>query len=178
MAYNVSFDAMARALLLTGVYGTGKTSVAVEIADILEGRGEPYAVLDLDWLMWFQSAGGEVDGYAMMLRNLAPVVDNYRSVGVRSFVLARSIRTTEELETLRSVLDMPLSVIRLTVPLEEIRRRLGSDITSGRQDDLLVARRWLAAGTGEGLEDLAIPNDRPLREVAMAVISKLGWAGE
>jgi thymidylate kinase len=28
-----------RALLLTGVYGTGKSSVAAEIADLLEARG-------------------------------------------------------------------------------------------------------------------------------------------
>lgn len=164
-----------RALLLTGVYGSGKSSVAVEIADILDRRREAYAVMDLDWLMWFRSSSGEVDGHTMMLRNLAPLLENYRSVGVRSFILALSIDTGEKLETLRSTLGMPLRVVRLTATLEEIRRRLGNDITSGRQDDLRVAERWLAAGTGEGLEDLAVPNDRPPREVATDIVYRLGW---
>jgi adenylylsulfate kinase-like enzyme len=38
------------AVLINGLFGTGKSSVAVEMADILEKRGLPYAVVDLDWL--------------------------------------------------------------------------------------------------------------------------------
>jgi cellulose biosynthesis protein BcsQ len=34
------------------VYGSGKSSVAAEIAYPLEHRGEPYALLDLDYLSW------------------------------------------------------------------------------------------------------------------------------
>jgi chloramphenicol 3-O-phosphotransferase len=41
------------AVLITGVFGSGKTSIAEEIADVLEGAGLPYALLDLDYLMWF-----------------------------------------------------------------------------------------------------------------------------
>ena len=41
------------AVLLTGVYGSGKTSVAAEMANELERRGMPYAAIDLDWLRWF-----------------------------------------------------------------------------------------------------------------------------
>ena len=40
----------AEGVLLTGVYGSGKSSVAQEIAYLLEQRGEPYALLDLDYL--------------------------------------------------------------------------------------------------------------------------------
>ena len=36
-------------VLLTGVYGSGKSSVAEEIAYLLEQRGEPYALPDLDY---------------------------------------------------------------------------------------------------------------------------------
>ncbi len=35
-------------VLITGVYGSGKSSVAEEIAYLLEQRGEPYTLLDLD----------------------------------------------------------------------------------------------------------------------------------
>jgi adenylylsulfate kinase-like enzyme len=42
-------DRSAEGVLLTGVYGSGKSSVAVEIAYLLERHGEPYALLDLDF---------------------------------------------------------------------------------------------------------------------------------
>jgi adenylylsulfate kinase-like enzyme len=37
-------------VLITGVYGSGKSSVAAEIGYQLERRGELYALLDLDFL--------------------------------------------------------------------------------------------------------------------------------
>ena len=43
---------VAEGVLLTGVYGSGKSSLAKEIAYLLEQRGEPYALLDLDYLSW------------------------------------------------------------------------------------------------------------------------------
>jgi adenylylsulfate kinase-like enzyme len=43
-------DRGAEAVLLTGVYGSGKSSVAAEIAYLLERQGRPYALLDLDYL--------------------------------------------------------------------------------------------------------------------------------
>ncbi len=46
-------DQTEEGVLITGVFGAGKSSAAEEIADILENRGSPYAVLDLDWLAWF-----------------------------------------------------------------------------------------------------------------------------
>ena len=35
-----------QAALITGLFGTGKSSVAIEMADVLEQRGLPYAVID------------------------------------------------------------------------------------------------------------------------------------
>jgi RimJ/RimL family protein N-acetyltransferase len=166
----------ARAVLITGLFGTGKSSVAVEIADVLEKRGLPYAVVDLDWLCWGSAGGGEGAEHRMMLANLAPVVANYLDAGVRSFVLARSLRTGEELATLRStLLPMDLRVVELVVPFDEIERRLGSDVTAARTDDLRDARGWHAAGDGTGFGDLAVENDRPLREVADEIVRLLGW---
>jgi adenylylsulfate kinase-like enzyme len=40
----------ARALLLTGTVGAGKTSVADALGDLLTEAAVPNAVLDLDWL--------------------------------------------------------------------------------------------------------------------------------
>jgi hypothetical protein len=63
----------------------------------------------------------------------------------------------------------------LTVPLEEIERRLASDVTSGRKDDLREAAAQLPASKGVGEEDLTVPNDRPIRQVALDVLAWLGW---
>jgi hypothetical protein len=44
-------------VLITGVYGAGKSSVAEEIAHALEARGARFGAVDLDWLMWFGVPG-------------------------------------------------------------------------------------------------------------------------
>jgi len=50
-----------------GVYGSGKSSVAEEIAYELEQRGEPYALLDLDYLGWAgDGTGGRVSEFGLM----------------------------------------------------------------------------------------------------------------
>lgn len=165
------------AVLVTGLFGTGKSSVAVEIADLLDAAGKPYAVVDLDFLAWFAIPDRHEPGieHRLLLENLAAVVSNYRAIGVRWFVLARALRDRGELDSLRACLGMPVRVVRLTVGLEEIERRLRSSSTRARQDDLREAREWLQAGHGDGLEDLVVVNDRPLREVAGEILDWLGW---
>jgi hypothetical protein len=119
------------AVLITGVYGSGKSSVAEEMTAVLEEHDAPYALLDLDFLAWFDtgSEGGPTE-HLMMLRNLAALVSNYLDVGIRFFVLAKALRDRAELEDLRAGLPMPLKVVRLTVPLEEIEERLSHDPSS------------------------------------------------
>ena len=75
---------MGRALLLTGVYGAGKSTVAAEIADLLDGRNEPYAAIDLDWLAWANVEDAGHEDPRLLLTNLASVVANDRAAGVRS----------------------------------------------------------------------------------------------
>jgi hypothetical protein len=166
-----------RAVLVTGVFGSGKTSVAEEIADVLEKRGLPYALLDLDYLMWFDTGNAdEKSANRMMLANLSALVRNYLASGVRFFILAGAIRDRSELDGIRTELRMPLKVVRLTVPLAEIEERLRSSVTTARRrEDLPEAAAWLAASTGTGAEDLAVPNDRPIRQVARGIADWLGW---
>jgi len=163
-------------VLITGVYGSGKSSVAAEISFVLEARGEPFALLDLDFLGWGGVPGrGRVSEVALMAENLALVTENYRRHGVRWFVLAWFVRTADELDVVRRAAGMPLRVVRLTVPLEQISQRLASDVTSGRQDDLLAVAESLAAGEGVGLEDLAFSNDQPVAAAAEQILAFLGW---
>jgi adenylylsulfate kinase-like enzyme len=165
-----------RAVLITGVFGSGKSSVAMEMADVLESRDEAYAMLDLDFLDWFSRPGDDDhDVHRMLLANMAAVLGNYRAADVSRFILARSFREAWEIEDVRTTVGTPMLVVRLTAPLEEIERRLEADVTRARRDDLEEAAVWLAEGTGEGLEDVTIASDRPVREVATEILSVLGW---
>ena len=74
---------------ITGVYGAGKSSVAAEIADLLERQGSSFAALDLDWLGWSSAVRhDDDDSYGVFLQNLGDVVGNYLS-GRRGALRAR-----------------------------------------------------------------------------------------
>ena len=166
----------AEGVLLTGVYGSGKSSVAEEIAYLLEQAGEPYALLDLDYLSWAGTGTGDrAAAFGLMLQNLAAVTANYRQAAIRLFVLAYFARSPGEVRGIQEALGLPLRVVRLAVPLPVIERRLASDVTSGRRDDLREAASSIAAAEGAGVEDVAISNDRPIGVVARDVMTFLEW---
>jgi hypothetical protein len=164
------------ALLVTGMFGAGKSTVTADLADVLEAAGASYAALDLDWLTWTNASGPtRADEHQMMLTNLAAVVGNYIAAGARHFVLARSIRDADELAGLTGVLDMPLRTVELTVPYPEIARRLAADPTAGRRDDLARTAEWIGSAVGTGLAERSVANDRPVRDVALDILGWLGW---
>lgn len=166
----------ADGVLITGVYGSGKSSIAAEISYVLEQRGEPYALLDLDYLSWAGTGSSDrAEEFGLMLLNLADVARNYRRAGIRLFVLAYFIRDGGELQAVRRAAGLPLRVVRLAVPLAEIERRLASEVTSGRGDDLRQAALSIAASEGTGIEDVVVRNDRPVEIVAREVMTFLGW---
>jgi adenylylsulfate kinase len=166
----------AGGVLITGVYGSGKSSVAAEVSYLLEQRRQPHALLDLDYLGW---GGNNFDdhaaGFGLMLRNLAAVASNYRDAGVSVFIVAYFIRDRDGLRAVREAAAVPLRVVRLSVPLLAIEQRLAADVTSGRRDDLREAAASIAAGEGVGVEDVTVVNDRPVGLVAREVMTWLGW---
>jgi hypothetical protein len=165
-----------QAVLISGVFGSGKSTVAEEIADLLEQRGLPYALMDLDFLVWFDA--GSRDAESRVLRqNVEALAANFRAAGVRLFVLAGASRDREEVDALSAALGFPLKVVRLTVPLPEIERRLrASAATEARlRDDLPRSAEWIAEGAGEGIEDLVVANEVSARQAANEIVDWLGW---
>ena len=159
-------------VLITGVFGSGKSALAAEIGYLLEQRGRLYALLDLDYLGW---VGDHDTGRAMMLRNLALVAPNYRELEVGTFVVAYFVRDLDTLDAIRAALGVPLRVVRLSVPIAEIERRLASDVTSGRRDDLRDAAESITAAEGVGIEEMVVENDETVQAIAHAVMTWLGW---
>lgn len=166
----------AEAVLVTGVYGAGKSSVVADIGAVLQDRGERFGLLDVDWLGWFDAGGDDALHDRVLYTNVRRVCAAYLDVGVRRLALARSIKDQEQLDAIRRAVPVPLRVVRLEVDVAVVEQRLSRDPTEERQvDDLRVAREWLAAGHGVGLEDLLLPGDRPVRDTAEAICSWLGW---
>ena len=166
----------AEGVLITGVYGSGKSSVAAEIAYLLEQHGERFALLDLDYLSWAgPDTGDRAAEIELLSQNLAAVTPNYRRLSVSLFVLAYFVRGAAEVQAIRAALDLPLKVVRLAVPLAVIEQRLAGDVTSGRRDDLREAAEQIATAEGVGLEDVTIVNDRAVDVVAQEIMTFLGW---
>jgi chloramphenicol 3-O-phosphotransferase len=167
----------ARAVLVTGAYGAGKTSLIEEAAEVLEERHVRYAAIDLDWLCWFDPGSPDhAAAVPTLLKNIDAVVGNYYDAGVRLFALARTMETQREVDAVGAAMAMPMTTVRLTAPLDEIERRLTGSITAGRGEDLRMAREWFAHGGHEEIGDLVIANDRPIRAVAVEMLAALGWA--
>jgi len=171
-----SAPASADAVLVTGVYGAGKSTVVADIGALLGERGEHYGLLDVDWLGWFDSGISHREHRRAVLGNLATISSGFVIAGVRRLALAWSVRDRAHLDEVRLAVPLPLRVVRLEVPAPLVEQRLSADPTEERRgDDLRVAQEWLAAGHGVGLEDLVLPGDAPVRETSEAICSWLGW---
>ena len=79
----------AAGVVLTGVYGVGKSSVVEEMAELLEQDAIAYGAIDVDWLWWFDAPGiGHEASRQVLFANLKSVVGNYLHAGVLRFLLA------------------------------------------------------------------------------------------
>ena len=79
-------------ILVTGTVGVGKTSVLLEIGEALARGGEPYAIVDLDWLAWLRPDRDQWShGAAVLVENLGVVARPSAAAGVERLV-ARACR--------------------------------------------------------------------------------------
>jgi adenylylsulfate kinase-like enzyme len=165
-------DLNPEAVLITGVYGTGKTSVTEEIAARLDEADAPYAAIDLDWLIWANVEGGHGPAAREVLQhNLASVAGNYLDTGITRFVLAGYVEDASQAAGLARAIGMPMKIVRLVVPLEVIERRIGG----GPVEELEVARAALAGPAIAEVGDLVLDGERPLPDLAAAILEWLGW---
>ena len=165
-----------QAVVVTGVYGVGKTTVVEEMAEQLENSELTFGAIDLDWLWWFKVPS--LDDHAvdsLGLANLAAVASNYIGAGVSHLMLAGAIEGATDLAEVGRAIRCSLRVVRLTLPYREIERRLAGAVTTGRQMDLRQSKAWIQEDYGSEIGDLVIVNDRPVQAVAREILSWLGW---
>jgi len=173
----------ARAVLITGVYGAGKTTLAVELVDQLGSAGVHAAAIDLDWLGWYGApvAWDEHEDPRITLEHLGMIAARYLSLGVERLVIAGSIPSGMR-DRYAAAVGIPLAIVGLRVSPELIRRRLEGDPNASRADDLETALEHLAAaGTGAdapGEPDWTIDADAPVGDLAADVLGRLGWVAD
>ncbi|MEU4693875.1 adenylyl-sulfate kinase [Actinoplanes sp. NPDC023714] len=116
---------MGHALLLTGTVGSGKTTVAEALGDLLAEKRIPHAVVDVDWLRrsWPSPPADPFNG-AITLRNLRAVARNFLAAGAERLILAGVVESRQERDAYREALGVPLAVGRLRVDLAIVRERL------------------------------------------------------
>jgi gluconate kinase len=172
-------EAAARAILLTGTVGSGKTAVAIEIGERLDQAGDAYALVDLDWLGWVRPApASQRSQRSVLTENLRLIWPTFRGAGVARLVLARYVEDRAQLDDLRAALPgVDLVVVRLIAPQDVIERRLRARDRGVQLAEHLAATSVFAArGEENALEDAVIDNgERPLGEVAADVLTAAGW---
>jgi adenylylsulfate kinase len=170
---------MTEAVLLTGGLGSGKTTVAMELGEILGERGLLHAVIDLDWLCWIGPDVTGPDLQGLLTDNLRAVWANFAAAGARHLVMARALLEPSHAEAVRRALPgVDVTVIRLAVGPETRRLRLsGRDSGTVLAGHLAEAEHFERLIAGAGVESVVLTNDgRSVRETALAVLDR--WTGQ
>ncbi len=167
------------AVVITGTIGSGKTSVATAIGEMLGKKGIATAVVDLDWLGWVHLAPVRAPTPdVLIVTNLAAIVPNFIDAGVRHFVLARSLTNDRQVDSLRAALpDANLIVVRLTASMQTVSARLRArDEGEILEEHLAQAQEFSVAQERGLVADIRVTTDsRSVGEVAADVLERLGW---
>ena len=163
-----------RAVLLVGGVGVGKTALAVETYTVLAEAGFAVAALDLDRLAWVSPDPATGATVASILEaNLRAVRPAFDRAGIRFHVLARAVADAGDVRAVREAFGVPLDVVRVTCPPSLAEVRIRARDVGAELEENLAERDAFAGCVGE---DFAVENgQRPIREVALELLDRLGW---
>jgi hypothetical protein len=166
-------------LILSGPVGVGKTSVALEIVDLLHGEGPPLAVVDFDALTWcFPRPPDDRFHQQLGLRNLAAIWAGYRASGAERLVIARVVGSREALDGYReAVPGASITVVRLRASPDTLLRRVEHREIGLAREQSLRRTLELAVELEEArAEDHVVETDgRSVTDVARIVLELAGW---
>ena len=167
---------MARALLLQGPVGSGKTTTLHEIGAILDAQGVANAIIDLDWLAWASPVHGSV--HDLLVRNLAAVWANLHEAGIEHVALARGVRDADEVASVRAALaGCETFVVDFTGDADELRERIRRrDAGQELEEHLAMLDAWAAEDGAAAIADAVVPIDgKTPRQLALDVLGAAGW---
>ena len=164
-------------LAISGPVGVGKTSVLIEVHDILSRAELPHGCIERDALGYSWPEKGRFNEETIE-RNLACVVSNFIEAGAARLLIAGVIESAADLEVYRRCIPNPeIQICRLTADLNIRHDRL-------RSREKGAGLNWHLERTAEldqifdaaKIEDFIVDNgNRSLREVALEVLERAGW---
>ena len=169
------------AVLLTGLFGVGKSTIAAEMAD-LSWRTRGCPTLRSTWT----GGRGATSATAMsepasMPCRCATSTPWWPTIARRACATScwrgGSAPATSS-AGLVATMAMPVHTVELTAPLEEITRRLVTDPTAGRRDDLAESAAWVEKGRGSSFAEYTVENHGPVRDVAADILQWLDWLSQ
>lgn len=113
-------------VVVTGPVGAGKSTTARAVVEELERRGEPGALIDMDYLRWLRpSFPDDRFNSRLGLANLAVMGSNFCEAGARWLVLADVVEHPDDAHLYGdAVPGSVVTVVRLNVPLDLVLTRL------------------------------------------------------
>jgi dephospho-CoA kinase len=168
-----------RGVLITGAVGSGKTSVATEMGEILGAAFQPNAVIDLDWLGWIHPPRGKrVDFTALIAANLADILPRYQATGAEFLILIRALADPVDLARLKRALpDIELEVVHLEVPNDVLHERIvardSGHVLAEHLEESVSMSQTLASA--EFIDHRVTNNARSATQTAEAILRLLGW---
>jgi cellulose biosynthesis protein BcsQ len=113
-------------VILTGTIGVGKTSVALEMSEILAARGVHHALVDLDALSYvFPRPSDDPYGQRVALQNLEAVWRNDQQHGAQRLILVRVVESKTELDLYRAAIPgADITVCRVLASAGQIASRI------------------------------------------------------
>ena len=167
----------AKALLVTGVVGVGKTSVTGAVGDVLRVAGVAHGVIDVDWLAYCWPSPAD-DPYNTRLRegNLRAVAGSFLAAGAARLVVAGVVESREERARYAEAVGCGLTVCRLWASAGTVRGRLAGRFGERDAEGL----RWHVERVGQlervvdeaGVEDVVVDAERGVDAVAAEVVAR------
>lgn len=165
---------MTRVLVVTGAVGVGKTTVAWEIAEVLEERDVRYGFFDPDAVHFHPRPADDRFGYRVSLAALAavwPLMDADR------LVLPMIVETRAALDLVGAAIgELEVVVARLTAPASVVEERLRTrEVGAGLEWHLARALELEAHWRDHPVEDVVVENVGAVRGVALEVLRHARW---
>lgn len=167
-------------LVITGTMGAGKSTVMAEASDLLEREHIEHAAIDVD-VLGLAYVASTPTNHEAMYANLDCICRNYARLGVRRFLLVRSVESREELERCRHAASADTVVVcRLIASMPTLLARVTRRETGVLQAEYVARVETLNAILDRaGLEDFTTLNeDRSVTEVAHEMLLRAGWLSE
>jgi hypothetical protein len=166
-------------VLLTGTVGSGKTTTAFAIGQLLRTARVPHAVIDLDELRrGWPTPDDDPWGSRIERANLAAVAANYRAAGAERLVLAGVLEERSALAAYEDAVGGPITVCRLRVGFDRVRARLVNRHAAGPERDWYLGR----SGELDAILDANDPADVTLdvdgdapELIAQRVLTAVEW---